>query len=168
LFRYSNFFAIAAYRAHCSNEGMTSDLAELRALVIDDNVDAATSLSYLLQLLGCKTAVDFGGVMGLRVAQLFSPAIVFLDLDMPGQDGCDVLAELKSLPGPGKDALFVCLTGRSEPNDELRCLSAGFDRFVSKPMEADTLRVLLETAQNRIGVASGPNTATTTGEIPGR
>jgi hypothetical protein len=45
---------------------------ELRALVIDDSVDSATSLSYLLQLLGCKTAVTFGGAMGLRVAQLFA------------------------------------------------------------------------------------------------
>src|SRR4051812_4136963 len=67
-------------------EFMSSDaeVPELRALVVDDNVDAATSLSYLLQLLGCKTAVAFGGGMGLRVAQLFQPAIVFLDLDMPG------------------------------------------------------------------------------------
>ena len=45
--------------------------AELRVLIVDDDVDAATSFSYVLQILGCKTAVAFGSTMGLRVAQLF-------------------------------------------------------------------------------------------------
>jgi CheY-like chemotaxis protein len=118
----------------------------LRALVVDDNVDAATSLSYLLQLLGCKTAVAFGGTMALRVAQLFQPSLVFLDLDMPGQDGCETLVEIRNLGGAVSSALFVCLTGRSEPADEKRCLDAGFDHFVAKPMEPDVLREVLEEA----------------------
>ena len=60
---------------------------ELRALVIDDNIDAANALSYLLQLHGCRTAVAFGGSTGLRIAQLFKPVVVFLDLEMSGEDG---------------------------------------------------------------------------------
>lgn len=84
-------------------------------------------LDYLLRLLGCKTAVAFGGVTGLRVAQLFQPHIVFLDLDMPGQ----------------------CLTGRSEPEDERCCLEAGFDRFMTKPIEPNVLEDLLAEAGAR-------------------
>ena len=129
--------------------GSDSEFPELRALVVDDNVDAATSLSYLLQLLGCKTAVGFGGVMGVRVAHLFQPAIVFLDLDMPGPDGCEVLNELKKLEGQISNVLYVCLTGRSEPGDEERCIAAGFDRFISKPMEPAALHALLGEARDR-------------------
>ena len=54
-------------------------------LVIDDDVDAANSLSYLLQIAGYPTAVAYGGEMGLRIAKLFKPALVFLDLQMPGE-----------------------------------------------------------------------------------
>jgi CheY-like chemotaxis protein len=127
---------------------------EVRALVVDDNVDAATSLSYLLQLLGCKTAVAFGGTMGLRVAQLFQPSIVFLDLDMPRPDGCKVLADVRKLDGPVAAALFVCLTGRDDPNDERRCLDAGFDRFVRKPTEPGVLGELLIEARKASNLAS--------------
>src|SRR3954470_17535278 len=44
---------------------------ELRVLVVDDDIDAANSLSYLLQISGHPTAVAYGGSMGLRIAQLF-------------------------------------------------------------------------------------------------
>lgn len=130
-----------------------ADGSELRVLVVDDNVDAATSLSYLLQLLGCKTAVAFGGVMGLRVAELFQPSLVFLDLDMPGQDGCAVLAEAKKLGGPVANALFVCLTGRSQEGDERRCISAGFDRFIPKPIEPLAMQAVLTEARRRMSAA---------------
>lgn len=123
---------------------------ELRALVIDDNVDAATSLSYLLQLLGCKTAVAFGGETGLRVAQLFQPTLMFLDLDMPGRDGYEVIAEARRFDGPVAQALFVCLTARNESTDEQRCLDAGFDRFLTKPMKPGALQLLLEEARERL------------------
>lgn len=125
---------------------------EVRALVVDDSVDAATSLAYLLQILDCRTAVAFGGPMALRVAQLFRPAIVFLDLDMPGQDGFEVLAALRKDEGPVATALVVCLSGRSE--DERRCLDAGFDRFVSKPIQPSVLHDLLVEARRRIAVAA--------------
>lgn len=128
---------------------------ELRVLVVDDNVDAATSLSYLLQLLGCTMAVAFGGVMALRVAQLFQPAVVFVDLEMPGPDGYEVLAEAKKLGGPIAGALFVCLTGRGEATDERRCLDAGFDRFVTKPMAPEVLREILMEARQRASGAMG-------------
>lgn len=126
---------------------------ELRALVVDDSVDEATSLSYVLQLLGCKTAVAFGGSMALRVAELFQPTIVFLDLQMPGADGVAVLAQARSLGGPIGRALFVCLTGRSDDTTEQRCMDAGFDRFVTKPMEASALHEILLEARQRAGKA---------------
>ncbi|WP_161974510.1 response regulator [Piscinibacter terrae] len=127
---------------------------ELRALVVDDNIDAATSLGYLLQLLGCKTATAFDGVSALRVAQVFQPGIVFLDLDMPGPDGCEVLAQARALEGPVARALFVCFTGRSEPADERRCLEAGFDRFLPKPMEPAVLQELLSHAHRRLAAGN--------------
>ena len=131
---------------------MTDDienLSELRVLIVDDSVDAATSLSYLLQMIGCKTAVAFGGEMGLRVADLFQPSLVFLDLNMPGHDGCEVLARARKLQGRIIHAIFVCLTATGSVEDEERCLAAGFDHFIRKPLEPAVLSDLLLKARAR-------------------
>lgn len=126
----------------------TSQNKELRILVVDDNVDAATSFAYLLQTLGCKTAVAFGGVTGVRIAELFQPHMVVVDLDMPGMDGCEVLTFLRA-KGKATQPYFVCLTGRSEPEDRQRCIDAGFDLFMSKPMEPDELLTALAACRDR-------------------
>ena len=138
---------------------IANDFSELRALVVDDNIDAATSFSHLLQLLGCRTAVAFGGAMGQRVAQLFKPAIVFLDLDMPGRDGCEVLGDLRQPVDAHGNPLFICLTGRTEEPDRARCLAAGFDHFVNKPMPPDLLAGLLAEARKRTGTSAAQRPA---------
>ena len=135
--------------------GMTADAPpELRVLVIDDDVDAATSFSYVLQLMGCKTAVAFGGTTGLRVAELFMPNLAFVDLGMPGADGCEMLRAVKDLHSPVSDAMYVCLTGRGDPADERRCMEAGFDLFVTKPMDSRALAGLLTAARVRSAAAA--------------
>ncbi|MFL6698684.1 MAG: response regulator [Vitreoscilla sp.] len=124
---------------------------ELRVLVVDDDIDAANSLSYLLQISGHPTAVAYGGSMGLRIAQLFKPALVFLDLQMPGEDGCEVLAEAKR-NGILPRALYVCLTGSAEPDARSKCLAAGFSFFVPKPMTAEALGEILRAARAHAGL----------------
>lgn len=120
---------------------------ELRVLVVDDDVDAANALSYLLQTCGIRTAVAFGGKMGLRLAQFFKPALVFLDLRMPGDDGCEVLAKAKR-DGTMPRALYVCLTGSSEPAVADKCIAAGFNFFIRKPMQPAVLAEILRAARS--------------------
>jgi CheY-like chemotaxis protein len=137
---------------------------ELRVLVIDDDIDAANSLSYLLQITGHPTAVAYGGKMGLRIAQLFKPALVFLDLQMPGEDGCEVLAEAQR-DGTLPRALYVCLTGTTEAAARARCLAAGFNFFVPKPMQPEALGEILRAARSHAGLRRQwqPD-----GDLPGR
>ena len=124
---------------------------ELRVLVIDDDIDTAHSLSYLLQISGYPTAVAYGGAMGLRLAQLFKPALVFLDLQMPGDDGCEVLAAARR-DGTLPRALYVCLTGIAETSAPKHCLAAGFDFFVQKPMQPEALNEILRAARSHAGL----------------
>lgn len=122
---------------------------ELRALVVDDNPEAATSLSYLLQHLGWRTAIGFGQVTALAVGRLFQPHVVFLDLNLPGADGREILSGLKACGTPISDAVYVCLTGSNDPDDEAACLSAGFDYFIKKPIESASLEHILDAATAR-------------------
>lgn len=120
--------------------------AELRILVIDDEIDSATSLTSILQALGHRSTCAFGGEMGTRIAQLFRPHLVFLDLAMPGSGGCEVLSEIRQVLPPEDEPMFVCLTGHSSDEAEARCRQAGFHRFVRKPMPAQELLEILEEA----------------------
>ena len=123
--------------------------SELRVLIVDDHVDCASSLGCLLETMGCRTATAFGGDMGRRMAMLFRPDLVFLDLEMPGPNGCEVLAEIRGLGGPASEAMFVCLTGTQTARAEEECVAAGFDEFVRKPISYLTLAQIVARARDR-------------------
>jgi CheY-like chemotaxis protein len=121
----------------------TSDESTVRAMVVDDDVDAATSMCDLLEILGFETAVAFSGPECLGVAALFNPRIAFIDFDMPGMDGCEALLQLR-LQESEYRRTFICLTGRSAPEDHRKCRDSGFDELVTKPISFDHLSQLAE------------------------
>ncbi len=124
-------------------------VAPLRALVIDDHVDVANTVCELLQLMGCKTAAAFGGITGARLAELFRPDIVFMDFGMPDLDGEGALTRIRQA---GRvDAVFVCVTGRDDPELRERSLRAGFDHFLTKPVEPAVYERLIEEVRQARG-----------------
>ena len=73
---------------------------------------------------------------------------------MPGSDGVETMLSIRELEGAAAGALFVCLTGRNEPEGERRCSEAGFDRFVTKPMDSKELPEILDMARARATLAA--------------
>jgi CheY-like chemotaxis protein len=130
-----------AVRALESVDEAKPDEGAVRALVVDDDVDGATTLCYLLEILGFETAVAFSGPQSLGVAALFDPHLMFIDFDMPGMDGCEALRQLRMQESEGRRT-FICFSGRSAPDDHRKCRDAGFDQLVTKPMSFDRLRQL--------------------------
>ena len=118
----------------------------LRVLVVDDDVESATTFSVLLQMQGCRTAAAFGAADGLSILKLLKPDLAFIDLSMPGTDGCYTLKVFKT-GVPAVHPLYVCLTGHA--GFESQALEAGFDRYVVKPMEPVVLADILTEARRR-------------------
>ena len=147
--------AALAARLHFRTMQDTPAMPEVRVLVVDDNVDAATSLGYLLQLMGAKTAVAFGGDMALRLVQLFRPTLVLVDLRMPGLDGCEVMRQARALPGFEPETCFVCFSASRDEDDRLRCVDAGFEYYLGKPVDPAELARILDAARQRLRGASG-------------
>jgi len=114
----------------------------LRVLIVDDNTDAADTLSALVAALGgdARTACD--GAAGLRQAADFRPDVVLLDIGMPGMDGFETCRRLRAEPY-GKDAYIVALTGWGQEQDRARSLSSGFDAHLTKPADPRQLESLL-------------------------
>lgn len=117
----------------------------LRVLIIDDEPEGARTLSELFRSYGCATSVAYSGRVGLRLAKLFKPELVFVDFEMPDMNGLEVVAEAKVIDAEqGRTVRYVCLTAGGPEITEENATSAGFDRLLYKPLKVtDLLAVLL-------------------------
>ena len=117
-----------------------------RVLVVDDNHDAADSLGMLLQFLGAEVMVVHDGHAALAAIKRFHPAVVLLDLGMPGMNGLEVARRMREDPSAGGVTL-VALTGWGQREDRRRTTEAGFDYHLVKPADVGTLQSILSTRQ---------------------
>jgi CheY-like chemotaxis protein len=115
----------------------------LRILVVDDNVDAAVTLAMLLELDGHAVQVAHSGGDALGLVRALQPAVVLLDIGMPGMDGYQTAEAIRKLPGVAQPCL-VALTGWGAEHDRMRSAGAGFDHHLTKPVEMATLQGLFE------------------------
>jgi CheY-like chemotaxis protein len=122
-------------------------IPERRVLIVDDNRDAAESLAMLLKLLGAKVQVAHNGFDALSQVSEFHPAIVVLDLGMPGMDGYEVAREIRRQP-EFAHVVLVALTGWAQDEDRLRSQNAGFNLHLTKPADFATFESLLQSLSN--------------------
>jgi CheY-like chemotaxis protein/two-component sensor histidine kinase len=113
-----------------------------RLLVVDDNKDAAISLSMLLRLQGHEVRVAHDGSAALEMTKTYSPDMVFLDIGMPGMDGYEVARRIRRQPGLEK-VVLAALTGWGQQEDRRRTAEAGFDHHLIKPPEPKLIEGLL-------------------------
>lgn len=105
----------------------------LRILVTDDNVDAAMTLSSLLELYGHELKVAHGGRQALQIAGQFQPHVVFLDIGMPDMTGYEVACRLREIEGLDR-TIIVAVSGWGAKDDLARSKEAGFDMHFTKPV----------------------------------
>lgn len=117
-----------------------------RILVVDDNVDAAEGLGLLLGQMGHDVQVAHDGHAALEAARMNRPQVVLLDLGMPGVDGYDVVARLRTDPAFARVA-FVAVTGHGGDAARRRSRDAGFAEHLVKPVTVETLRGVLDRFQ---------------------
>ena len=110
----------------------------IRILVVDDNVDAANTLSELLKMAGYQTRVAYDGRTAIEMAELFEPAVVLLDIGLPYLSGHAVAEHVRSLPW-GLKARLIALTGWGQEDDRRRSLKSGFDEHLTKPVDPEFL-----------------------------
>jgi PAS domain S-box-containing protein len=114
----------------------------VRVLVVDDNGDAADTLSALLELLGHRAQVANDGHAALDAMQDFRPQVVFLDLGMPGMNGYEVAQAIRH-DRRFDQPLLVALTGWGGEDDRQRTSAAGFDLHLTKPVDLAAIERML-------------------------
>lgn len=118
-------------------------MAETSILIVDDDPDSLDIVRTFLESKGYRVTTARDGKSGLAKLEEAKPALVLLDVMMPGMDGWEVARLIKNHPDFG-DTRVVMLTARSGFSDKQEGLRAGADDYIVKPIRLDELATRVE------------------------
>ena len=114
-----------------------------RALVVDDAPDVTEMLSILLQYAGYEVVMVYSGAQALDAARAEAFDVVVSDIGMPGMNGYELAAAVRSLPDYQATPM-IAVTGFSMYEDRDLALRSGFNAFLTKPINPRDLINLVE------------------------
>jgi two-component system phosphate regulon response regulator PhoB len=130
--------------------------ASERVLVVDDEPDIVALVAYHLAKAGYRVSTASSGPEALEAARRESPALLVLDLMLPGLSGFDVLESLRAGEGTRHVAVLLLSARREEP-DRIRGLSLGADDYLTKPFSPQELVLRVGAILRRVGAGqTGP------------
>jgi CheY-like chemotaxis protein len=133
--------------------GAGDRLSRIRILAADDDPAGRETLAFLL---ADSYDIIFAND-GNEAVRLFGekkPGLVLMDIVMPGLDGFGALKKIRALPGGGSVPV-VAVTARAMKGERERILGAGFDGYISKPIDGDNLIGAIEAAVSECGGDNG-------------
>lgn len=101
---------------------------------MDENVDAAQALAFVIRKLGLEVEMCYDGPGALKAARRRRPDIIFLDIIMPGMDGFEVAQQLRQ-DSTFARTIIVAVSGLSSEEYRQRSREAGIDHFLVKPAD---------------------------------
>jgi len=143
-----------------SGEPETADLPPLRVLAVDDHEINRRAMALILQPMGIEPTFAVDGATALEAVANEPFDVVLLDLHMPGIDGLEVARRVRRSRGPNRTTIILAVTGATEDRDRARCLEAGMNDCVAKPIEPAELHAALVRA---LASAADPQGARATG-----
>jgi CheY-like chemotaxis protein len=117
----------------------------IKALVVDDNREAANTVCKMLKLLDVIAKPAYGPRESMLVLKDFSPDIVFLDINMPGIDGFEVMSYMQRFPEM-QNIPFVFITSDDQPETASKVRKTGALLTIVKPATFESLESALKKA----------------------
>jgi two-component system response regulator VicR len=127
-----------------------TDTSHPPILVVDDNADNAHIIRDYLEARGYPITVAYNGDDALKAFEEVKPALVLLDVMMPGRDGWQVCREMKQHPTLGRNVRVIMVTALDDWVNKRQALQTGADDFVEKPFELSKLVATVERNMKQI------------------
>lgn len=121
-------------------------------VVVDDNVDAATTLATFIELYGHEVKVEHDSLKALELIQSISPAICVLDIGLPKMDGYELAQRIRANKATAH-ATLIAVTGYGREEDKKAAFLAGFDHHLVKPVDFDVLIKLIKEAAEKAAIS---------------
>ncbi|MEY4933003.1 MAG: hypothetical protein RLZZ403_1323 [Pseudomonadota bacterium] len=147
-------------------EATQSDRYTGHVLLVEDNAVNQKVAERFLERLGCRVTTVADGAAAVIACHDAAYDLVFMDMQMPVMDGLTATRHIRKLDTPSARVPIVALTANAMPGQLERCLAAGMNAYLTKPLEIGRLRETLD----RFGLArqgSVPSPAQGTGIVPG-
>ncbi len=130
-----------------------SETRRLRLLVADDNAVNQKIVRSLLAKLGHEATVAGNGMEAVAAAREAMFDVILMDVEMPEMDGFRATALIRAGEGPNRGCPIVAMTAHAMAGDRERCVQAGMDDYLSKPISrSELIAVLRRVCPNRVSV----------------
>lgn len=113
-----------------------------RILIVEDDLDNASTLAAVLEQMGCETLIATNGAEAVLKAFEFQPGIILLDIGLPTMDGYRVAQMLRQSP-EFSAVLIIAITGYAESEDKQKAYERGIDLHLAKPVNINFLKELI-------------------------
>jgi two-component system sensor histidine kinase/response regulator len=127
-----------------SRAGVSAEPLGLRVLVAEDNRVNQKLVSRLLEKQGCVVEAVDDGRAAVEKAQHFAYDLILMDCQMPQMDGFEATAAIRREPGLAGTVPIEAVTANAMQGDREKCLAAGMNDYISKPIAVKDLKRVLE------------------------
>ena len=126
-----------------ADEATEADFTGRRILIADDNPVNRQVAQHMLERLGCHVDLATNGKQALAMHEAHPYDLILMDCQMPVMDGREAAARLRALEGTIAHTPVVALTASATQQERMRCLAAGMDDFLAKPLRPRALSAVL-------------------------
>ncbi|MDD4651823.1 MAG: ATP-binding protein [Methanothrix sp.] len=123
---------------------MHSKARSMRILLAEDNPINQMMMMKMLKKLGYNADIAANGLEVLKFLEIQPYDLILMDIQMPEMDGFQATREIRKLWASGDRPKIIAITANALEGDQERCLAAGMDGYISKPLRLDKLRAILE------------------------
>ena len=113
-------------------------------LLVEDNIVNQIVATKLLEQLGCDVEIGKDGIEAVEKSAATAYDLIFMDMQMPRLDGLEATRQIRERGGADRTRPIIAMTANAMPGDRERCLDAGMNDYVSKPITREDLSRVLE------------------------
>ncbi len=120
-----------------------------KIMIVEDEPMNMFLISAILKSMGISVIESVSGKHAMEMLEIYSPSMIFMDVNMPEVDGLDATRMIRRLNGPKSRIPIVALTADAMKEDKQRCLDSGMNDYISKPFRREEIDLALDKYYDR-------------------